>query len=258
MSSIDRNTREEVVFIGRNYKRKQTKYEDETCCSRKKMLCCCCLVCLVAVIAVIGICLVFILSRNQLSEDSRKWTLILEEEQTESRDFSLNDTFILVSYDETYSDYLSAIGVPWFVRPLVLSGSESVTMGLTERGAEVITSTDLVQMKFDQEMKFDWNTNFSMEYGTSPFSGVMYVICQKPEYHSILCSMEDKVKGWNMTSRWTFSEIGMVNERFVITHDIGTKKYYRRKDFQVTEEVNDNVETTDVVSDGWNDDDDDW
>merc|ERR550519_1297820 len=132
MSSIDRNMREEVVFIGRNYKRKQTKYEDETFCSKKKMLCCCCLVCLVAVIAVVGICLVFILSRNQLSVDSRKWTHILED-QSESRDFSLNDTFILVSYDETYSDYLSAIGVPWFVRPLVLSGSESVTMGLTER-----------------------------------------------------------------------------------------------------------------------------
>merc|ERR1719317_1362314 len=129
---------------------------------KKKMLCCCCSVCLVAVLTVVGICLVFILSRNKLSDDSPKWNRILED-HSQSRDFSLNDTFILVSYDETYSDYLSAIGVPWFVRPLVLSGSECVTMEQTDRGGEIITSTDLVQMKFDQEMKFEWNTKFSME-----------------------------------------------------------------------------------------------
>ena len=38
----------------------------------------------------------------------------------------------------------------------------------------------------------------------------------------------------------------------------GTKKYYRRKDFHVADEVKDIEEKTDDVSDGWNDDDDDW
>ena len=79
-----------------------------------------------------------------------------------------------------------------------------MTIGQTDRGAELITSTgivthpgyssdnyqvlsDLVKMKFDQEMRFDWNTHFSMDYGTSPFSGLMHVICEKPSYHEILC-----------------------------------------------------------------------
>lgn len=258
MSNINNSKHEEVVFIGRNYKRKQNKYEEQSCCSRKKILCFCCIGCTISVITVVAVCLAFILTRHQLSQDSQKWNHILEEE-SDSKNFSLNDTFILVSFDETYSDYLSAIGVPWFVRPLVLSGSESVTIGQTDRGAEVITSTDLVKMKFDQEMKFDWNTKFIMDYGTSPFSGQMHVICEKPSYHIILCSHEDREKGWNMTSRWIFSEIGMVNERLVTTQNIGTKKYYRRKDIQVIEEVFDNIETTDEVSDSddW-DDDDDW
>ena len=37
-------------------------------------------------------------------------------------DLQQDGTFTLVSFDDTYSDYLTAMGVPWFVKPLILSG----------------------------------------------------------------------------------------------------------------------------------------
>merc|ERR1711892_1266512 len=157
MGSIERNTQEEVVFIGRNYKRKQTPYEEESyCCTRKRLCCCCCIACLVTVVTVVGVFLAYILTRQDLSGDSDQWSARLAE-GTSSTNFALNDTFTLVSYDNTYGDYLTAIGVPWFVKPLVLSGSESLTIGQTDGGAEMQTVTDYIS----QEMKFDWDTNFS-------------------------------------------------------------------------------------------------
>ena len=48
MADNNRNMQEEVVFIGKNYKR--TPYEEKSCCSKKKICCLCCLCCLVTVI----------------------------------------------------------------------------------------------------------------------------------------------------------------------------------------------------------------
>ena len=31
-------------------------------------------------------------------------------------------TYTLVSYSDTFGDYLTAMGVPWFIKPIILSG----------------------------------------------------------------------------------------------------------------------------------------
>ena len=47
----------------------------------------------------------------------------------------------LVSFSDSYSNYLSAMGVPWYVLPLVLSSSETIDIEVTEDGAKMATST---------------------------------------------------------------------------------------------------------------------
>jgi len=88
----------------------------------------------------------------------------------------------------------------------------------------MITVTDYIS----QPMRFDWDKSFDCDYGTGPYTGVIHGICNKPNFRTINCSLEDRGKHWNMTSVWTFSKAGMVNERIMLSEDLVTKKYYER------------------------------
>jgi len=61
--------------------------------------------------------------------------------------------------------------------------------------------------------------------------------------------VEEKEKGWNMTSNITISARGMVNERFLLNKNIGTKKYYERNKVMVEKEIVEEMETFD--EDDW-------
>ena len=40
----------------------------------------------------------------------------------------------LVSYDESYEDYLKAMGLPFFVIPMILGNSETLTITVSNEG----------------------------------------------------------------------------------------------------------------------------
>jgi len=102
-------------------------------------------------------------------------------------------------------------------------------------------------------MKFDWDSNFSMAYGKGPFQGFISGICTKPSVDTVTCSILETEKGWNMSTKFVFSEMGMVNERILLTSNVGTKKYYKR---EVTDsEV---AGTTDAVEDVTDEEDESW
>jgi hypothetical protein len=48
-------------------------------------------------------------------------------------------SYLLVSYDEHYSDYLKGLGIPFFVIPLILGSKETVT--ITKHGDHVKIKT---------------------------------------------------------------------------------------------------------------------
>ena len=50
-------------------------------------------------------------------------------------------TYDLKSYDEGYKDFLTSMGIPWFVIPLILKGSETIEMEIFEDGVTVRTKT---------------------------------------------------------------------------------------------------------------------
>ena len=89
----------------------------------------------------------------------------------------------------------------------------------TDTGAEIQTQTGWIS----QEMKFDWDTMFTMSYGKGPFTGMMTSLCTRPAYDTVTCRVEEKEKGWNMTTKLVFSQMGMVNHRILLNENIGKK-----------------------------------
>ena len=55
------------------------------------------------------------------------------------------------------------------------------------RYPEVMTCVVFVSGYILQEMKFDWNTLFSMDYGTGPFTRFMHGLCSMSRYDTITC-----------------------------------------------------------------------
>ena len=70
-----------------------------------------------------------------------------------------------------------------------------------------------------QEISFEWNSVWNMTYGRN--MGVMWSNCTRESQNVIFCTSEEREKGWLLTSKLIFSELGMVNERFFANKNIG-------------------------------------
>ena len=100
------------------------------CCTWKKA-------CFIFWIIIVILVLVFIglyfgakskLTGEATSEDSEEWEQSLSSnEDTQLGPTALiNGQYKLVSYDENYETYLKAVGIPFFLVPLILSSSETL------------------------------------------------------------------------------------------------------------------------------------
>jgi len=97
-----------------------------------------------------------------------------------------------------------------------------------------------------------WN----MTYGRN--MGIMWNNCTRETQNTILCQSEEREKGWLLTSKMIFSELGMVNERYFVQENISAKKYYHKVGSQGSDPswTTEKIEEVDIF--GENDEDDDW
>merc|ERR1712154_625563 len=108
-----------------------------------------------------------------------------------------------------------------------------------------------------QELKFEWNSLWNMTYGRN--MGGMWSNCTRETQNIISCTSEEREKGWFLTSKLIFSELGMVNERFFANQNIHAKKYYQRLGAEATQQTwtTEMVEEVDIFE-GGDVEDDEW
>ena len=70
-----------------------------------------------------------------------------------------------------------------------------------------------------QEMFYKFNETWSMEYGKG--MGVMWNFCTREAVNVILCRCEEREKDWRISSKLTFTDSAMVNERTFHNKNIG-------------------------------------
>ena len=58
--------------------------------------------------------------------------------------FIKDGNYELVSFSESYQDFLTAMGVPWFVLPIILQANEKLEFEVLEDGARTKTDTGVL------------------------------------------------------------------------------------------------------------------
>jgi len=240
------------------------------CCfgwSKTKICCCACLGILAALIlAITVVCLMlFVFDVGDKSGEAKEWEEKLKGNRDAATPASMAGTYILVSYDENYRTYLETMGIPWYVVPIILASNEKFS--ITELGddnVQILTETSIAT----RNMTFKFGEEFSMEYGKG--MGTMWNVCTREAPNVMMCSSEERERKWNLESKMTFSEEGVVNERTFINKNITAKKYYKReveeageenklKEQEEEKEEGEEGSGIEVWSDdGWGEEEDDW
>jgi len=221
----------------------------------------CCIVCAVLVLLLligIGGFFIYISTYKADTGDVDKWEDFLAGDTANFE--TMTGSYELVAFDDHYQSYLEAMGIPFFVVPLILSGKERLNITVDEAANEVtiITITDWMT----RTSNFKFGEMFEMQYGKGSMSGLMYNICEQPSKTEIFCKSEEREKGWEFESLLAFSYGGLVNKRSFLNSNIVTKKYYK-KDGVDTQDVRFKKATTvaSVEDHSWlefNDSEEDW
>lgn len=221
--------------------------------SKTKICCITCCGCFTLIIIVIISLISSVLLQPTLEIHAAEWESKLDLDS--NLNINIDGSYMLMAYDDNYEPYLKSLGIPSFVVPLILRASETINVTVTETGATMTTETAWKT----QELTFEWNSLWNMTYGRN--MGVMWSNCTRETQNTILCTSEEREKGWFLTSKLIFSELGMVNERFFANQNIYAKKYYQRLGAGTTEQVwttemveeVDIFEGNDLDEDGWDD-----
>merc|ERR1712117_86146 len=203
------------------------KSESSGCCckswSKKKKCCVGCSsgIAIVAMVLIILFVLAYI-RRTRGSQDVQELENALKI-ANKTQEFDIDGEYNLVSFTDSYEDYLKALGAPWWAIPLVLAGSETMHVRVNYTGATMGIETGFKS----QENTFEWDTWFNASYGNN--AGIMWTRCIRTAHSIIDCKMEERAKDWFLTSKILFSESGAINERAFLNKNITTKKYYEKK-----------------------------
>jgi len=234
--------------------------EPKKCCfgwSKTKICCCACLLILAALIlAITVVCLMlFVFQVGDKSGEAKEWEARLKGNTggDAAMPASMAGTYVLVSYDENYRTYLETMGIPWYVVPIILASNEKFS--ITELGddtVQILTQTSIAS----RNMTFKFGEEFSMEYGKG--MGTMWNVCTREAPNVMMCRSEERERKWNLESKMTFSEEGVVNERTFINKNITAKKYYKREAEESEEkafkEKEEEEEEEGSGIEGWSDD----
>jgi len=230
--------------------------------SKTRLCCCGCLVLLVlATAAVTVVCLMFFVfqvgdkSMTRGEADMIEATLRGQGHSRASAETNfMSGSYKLMAYDENYRPYLEAMGVPWFVIPIILASKDRVTYMDLGDSVTVVTETTVATRHT--------NITFGEEFSTElpKGMGTIWSLCTRQAINVILCESEDRERGKEMTAQWTFTENGAINERVFTKENIVTKKFYKREGSP--EEITFDEEETKGSGDSWDDslefEDEDW
>jgi len=74
--------------------------------------------------------------------------------------------------------------------------------------------------------------NLTNEWGiwgnTTTMNGVMWSNCNKEKFNVIFCRMEQREKNLKLSSKLSFTETGLVEQRTFDSKNITTMKYYEK------------------------------
>jgi len=212
------------------------EFEDQTTSScfcknwtKTKICCVSCLSCIAVVLVVIGGLFLSVYLKPTLTGDAEKWEKILRGSKSSrsTKNVEISDTYELVSYSDNFKEYLSEVGVPSFVQNLIMGASETLEIEILEDGCRSKMESGLM----NSEHSYKWNTHWNMTYGRG--MGVMWNFCKRLEENVIFCESEEREKGWKISSKMIFYELGMINERVFKNTNIEAKKYYKRRGVEI-------------------------
>eukprot|EP00095_Tigriopus_kingsejongensis_P006334 maker-scaffold804_size94796-snap-gene-0.14 protein:Tk06334 transcript:maker-scaffold804_size94796-snap-gene-0.14-mRNA-1 annotation:"fatty acid binding protein" len=204
------------------------------------------------------------LTGTATSEHSAEWEARLSN-QSEPGDSLISGMYSLVSFDETYDDYLLAMGTPTFVLSLVKMSSEVVTVkapidsdgGYWHWRIKTDVRKDSWKFRLGEEFSVPWGRN----------KGFMHQVCEMKAPHELVCEKEEREKGWKLVSTRSFSGEGFMERLDFISANVTTKKYYqrtskskleaKRKELANDPEAPFSSDTNDD-EDFWDDDDEGW
>jgi len=215
--------------------------------SKKKICCVSCLACVLVVVVVIVSLAATMFTMPEQPKDVESWENRFKTIKA-SKNFKIDGTYDLKSYDEGYKEFLTSMGIPWFVIPLILKSSEALEMEILEDG-ETMRTKSITAFK-TSEHTYKFNETWSMEYGKG--MGIMWNFCTREAVNVILCKCEEREKGWRISSKLTFTDDAMVNERIFHNDNIVAKKYYLKRDPDTYVET-----TTAEEVDFWSEEDED-
>lgn len=222
----------------------KAEYEAGSCCcarwSKKKICGVTYLGCVVVTLIVIGSLVGSFLLKPTLEGNAEEWEGKLFQGRNLNSNINIDGSYTLKAFDENYEPYLRSLGIPGFVVPIILRASERITVIATDKGATMITETGWKT----QEFSYEWNRVWNMTYGRN--DGIMWNNCTRESPNVIFCSSEERDKQWFLTSRMTFSDLGMVNERHFLNENISAKKFYEK---EAEDAINDEVEEVDLFDD---------
>lgn len=89
--------------------------------------------------------------------------------------------YTLVSFSDSYEEYLKAMGVPWFALPLILRGTETLEIETTDEGARQVISTGFMS----REHQFKWNTEWNSTFGND--LGTLWNNCTRDSFNIVVC-----------------------------------------------------------------------
>jgi len=207
--------------------------------TKKKICLLSCLCCALIVLSVIGGGLIYVFALgSEYSGNSAHWDTILNASFYDTQEVRLSGVYELVSFDDQYDDYLKAMGIPFYIVPLIVKGSESITVELNDTDVDkasikLTTITDWMT----RESLFKLNEEFSMKYGKGNMGGFMHNTCQRPRPNIIHCKSEEREKKWNFESELIFSPAGMVNKRTFVNKEIVTHKFYHREGYPLDAKI---------------------
>lgn len=200
--------------------------------SKKKICLISCLSCVLLVLIVLGGGAIYIFTRGTVvTTDTRQWEALLNTTDIDPTQIDPSGMYVLMSFDDQYAEYLKAMGIPFFVVPPILAGSEKIEIVMPPAEGEKVmmrTITDYVT----RESEFYFGQEFSMTYGKGSMSGEMVNICTRPQHNQIHCKSEEKERQWHFISDLTFTGNGMINKRIFLTKNIETKKFYQKEGAQ--------------------------
>jgi len=198
-------------------------------CTKKKICCICCLSFILVSALVVGGGLLYLYSREStLLGDAGYWESVLNVNVKNPNQVEVSGRYELVSVDEHYQKYLEAMGVPFFVLPLLAQASETHEISIPEGDNPLVAITTKTDWD-TTESEFHWGEEFSMEYGGGSMTGTMFNNCTRPQHNILYCMNEERDKGWMFTNELVYTNQGLVMTRNFLGENIITKKYYLKE-----------------------------